>query len=150
MQPLLGLMPRGVAGRCALLYPAAHLRRAPCEKGGLAAAAAACYAYRIVGGVVCVRVRVSHGQNAAQIIPVRCFTCGKVIGNKWEQYVAFLESENEAACVARGLLSPSPPPSPPLSLSLSFSLSLPLSLSFSLSPCVADPWWAAWRWTRSG
>eukprot|EP00037_Helgoeca_nana_P002140 m.32050 g.32050 ORF g.32050 m.32050 type:complete len:68 (+) comp12388_c0_seq1:42-245(+) len=27
------------------------------------------------------------------IIPVRCFTCGKVIGNKWEQYMKFLEAE---------------------------------------------------------
>ena len=24
------------------------------------------------------------------IIPVRCFTCGKVIGNKWEQYLGLL------------------------------------------------------------
>eukprot|EP00051_Salpingoeca_urceolata_P018095 m.252245 g.252245 ORF g.252245 m.252245 type:complete len:70 (-) comp19121_c0_seq2:262-471(-) len=27
------------------------------------------------------------------IIPVRCFTCGKVIGNKWDQYLTFLNSE---------------------------------------------------------
>ncbi|CAE6345171.1 unnamed protein product [Rhizoctonia solani] len=24
------------------------------------------------------------------IIPVRCFTCGKVIGDKWEEYVKLL------------------------------------------------------------
>ncbi|XP_060186657.1 DNA-directed RNA polymerase subunit 10-like protein [Lycium barbarum] len=24
------------------------------------------------------------------IIPVRCFTCGKVIGNKWDGYLALL------------------------------------------------------------
>ena len=33
------------------------------------------------------------------IIPVRCFTCGKVIGNKWETYVDLLAadySEGEA------------------------------------------------------
>ncbi|XP_059309900.1 DNA-directed RNA polymerase subunit 10-like protein [Lycium ferocissimum] len=24
------------------------------------------------------------------IIPVRCFTCGKVIGNKWDEYLALL------------------------------------------------------------
>ena len=32
------------------------------------------------------------------IIPVRCFTCGKVTGNKWESYQALLKegkSENE-------------------------------------------------------
>ena len=25
-------------------------------------------------------------------IPIRCFTCGKVIGNKWEKYQTLLES----------------------------------------------------------
>ena len=24
------------------------------------------------------------------IIPVRCFNCGKVIGNKWEQYTKYI------------------------------------------------------------
>lgn len=27
------------------------------------------------------------------IIPVRCFTCGKVIGNKWEAYLGLLQAE---------------------------------------------------------
>jgi DNA-directed RNA polymerases I, II, and III subunit RPABC5 len=27
------------------------------------------------------------------IIPVRCFTCGKVIGNKWETYLDLLQAE---------------------------------------------------------
>ena len=27
------------------------------------------------------------------IIPVRCFTCGKVIGNKWDKYLKLLEQE---------------------------------------------------------
>lgn len=26
------------------------------------------------------------------IIPVRCFTCGKVIGDKWTAYISMLES----------------------------------------------------------
>jgi len=26
------------------------------------------------------------------IIPVRCFTCGKVVGNKWEKYQELLET----------------------------------------------------------
>ncbi len=33
------------------------------------------------------------------IIPIRCFTCGKVVGNKWEAYLAFLKrgkTEEEA------------------------------------------------------
>jgi DNA-directed RNA polymerase I, II, and III subunit RPABC5 len=31
------------------------------------------------------------------IIPVRCFTCGKVIGNKWNKYLKLLESDTEVA-----------------------------------------------------
>jgi DNA-directed RNA polymerase I, II, and III subunit RPABC5 len=27
------------------------------------------------------------------IIPVRCFTCGKVIGNKWETFVNYLQAD---------------------------------------------------------
>ena len=27
------------------------------------------------------------------IIPVRCFTCGKVIGNKWDLYLDLLSSD---------------------------------------------------------
>lgn len=26
------------------------------------------------------------------IIPVRCFTCGKVVGNKWKEYVHLLQN----------------------------------------------------------
>jgi len=31
------------------------------------------------------------------IIPIRCFTCGKVVGNKWESYVALLQAEHTEA-----------------------------------------------------
>ncbi|CAN6894224.1 unnamed protein product [Brassica oleracea var. botrytis] len=27
------------------------------------------------------------------IIPVRCFTCGKVIGNKWDTYMDLLQAD---------------------------------------------------------
>jgi len=27
------------------------------------------------------------------IIPIRCFTCGKVIGNKWEAYLSLLQAD---------------------------------------------------------
>nr|KYP70066.1 DNA-directed RNA polymerases I, II, and III subunit RPABC5 [Cajanus cajan] len=27
------------------------------------------------------------------IIPVRCFTCGKVIGNKWDAYLDLLQAD---------------------------------------------------------
>lgn len=27
------------------------------------------------------------------IIPVRCFTCGKVVGNKWDRYLTLLSSD---------------------------------------------------------
>ncbi|KAJ1265077.1 hypothetical protein BS78_08G050400 [Paspalum vaginatum] len=30
---------------------------------------------------------------AAMIIPVRCFTCGKVIGNKWDLYLDLLQAD---------------------------------------------------------
>ena len=29
------------------------------------------------------------------IIPIRCFTCGKVIGNKWNKYLQLLEEGKE-------------------------------------------------------
>lgn len=32
-------------------------------------------------------------QNTNMIIPIRCFTCGKVIGNKWEAYLGLLQAE---------------------------------------------------------
>ena len=31
------------------------------------------------------------------IIPIRCFTCGKVIGNKWHRYLELLKEEKEMA-----------------------------------------------------
>lgn len=31
--------------------------------------------------------------DAAMIIPVRCFTCGKIVGNKWEAYLGLLQAE---------------------------------------------------------
>lgn len=35
------------------------------------------------------------------IIPVRCFTCGKVIGNKWETYLDLLQADYSEGCVVR-------------------------------------------------
>ncbi|KAK8387173.1 hypothetical protein O3P69_018077 [Scylla paramamosain] len=35
--------------------------------------------------------RYSHTDE--MIIPIRCFTCGKVIGNKWESYLGLLSAE---------------------------------------------------------
>lgn len=32
-------------------------------------------------------------KRSKMIIPVRCFTCGKVIGNKWETYLGLLQAE---------------------------------------------------------
>lgn len=29
----------------------------------------------------------------SMIIPVRCFTCGKIVGNKWEAYLGLLQAE---------------------------------------------------------
>ncbi|WCJ38010.1 DNA-directed RNA polymerases I II and III subunit RPABC5 [Euphorbia peplus] len=32
-------------------------------------------------------------RGANMIIPVRCFTCGKVIGNKWDTYLDLLQAD---------------------------------------------------------
>ena len=32
-------------------------------------------------------------ENCKMIIPIRCFSCGKVIGNKWEAYLGLLQAE---------------------------------------------------------
>lgn len=32
-------------------------------------------------------------QKLGMIVPVRCFTCGKVIGNKWDTYLDLLQAE---------------------------------------------------------
>lgn len=34
-----------------------------------------------------------YNYSRIMIIPIRCFTCGKVIGNKWETYLGFLQAE---------------------------------------------------------
>ncbi|XP_028754403.1 DNA-directed RNA polymerase subunit 10-like protein [Neltuma alba] len=35
----------------------------------------------------------SHFVLRKMIIPVRCFTCGKVIGNKWDTYLDLLQAD---------------------------------------------------------
>ncbi|KQK80000.1 DNA-directed RNA polymerases I, II, and III subunit RPABC5 [Amazona aestiva] len=34
-----------------------------------------------------------NSYTARMIIPVRCFTCGKIVGNKWEAYLGLLQAE---------------------------------------------------------
>ena len=36
-----------------------------------------------------------EGENSTMIIPVRCFTCGKVIGNKWQTYLHLLSGNGK-------------------------------------------------------
>jgi DNA-directed RNA polymerase I, II, and III subunit RPABC5 len=41
------------------------------------------------------------------IIPIRCYTCNKVIGNKWETYVKYIEENgysNNDAFIKLGLI----------------------------------------------
>ena len=33
------------------------------------------------------------------IIPIRCFTCGKVVGNKWDAYLELLQREHTEGSV---------------------------------------------------
>lgn len=35
----------------------------------------------------------SSHSSAIMLIPIRCFTCGKVIGNKWDAYLGLLQAE---------------------------------------------------------
>ncbi|SCZ98570.1 BZ3500_MvSof-1268-A1-R1_Chr3-1g05470 [Microbotryum saponariae] len=37
------------------------------------------------------------------IIPVRCFSCGKVVGDRWTQYLALLESGHTEGDALDGL-----------------------------------------------
>lgn len=38
------------------------------------------------------------------IIPVRCFTCGKVIGNKYDTYLELMQDENTTDADALSIL----------------------------------------------
>ena len=38
------------------------------------------------------------------IIPVRCFTCGKVIGNKYDTYLELMQDENTTDAAALSIL----------------------------------------------
>ena len=37
------------------------------------------------------------------IIPIRCFTCGKVIGNKWDRYLQLLNNKKEMSEIFQDL-----------------------------------------------
>ncbi|OMO78271.1 DNA-directed RNA polymerase, subunit N/Rpb10, partial [Corchorus capsularis] len=37
--------------------------------------------------------RAKNEDKNKMIIPVRCFTCGKVIGNKWDTYLDLLQAD---------------------------------------------------------
>lgn len=36
-------------------------------------------------------------------IPIRCYTCGKVTGNKWEPYKAYLEDKMKDKTYKKGI-----------------------------------------------
>ena len=38
------------------------------------------------------------------LIPVRCFTCGAVIGNKWQKYIHLVRDEHQTEQEALNLL----------------------------------------------
>jgi hypothetical protein len=46
----------------------------------------------------------SHLTEVNMIIPVRCFTCGKVVGNKWEWYLNLLQVEGMSERFVRVVL----------------------------------------------
>ncbi|CAD5179224.1 unnamed protein product, partial [Musa acuminata subsp. malaccensis] len=39
------------------------------------------------------QAREREREGEEMIIPVRCFTCGKVIGNKWDTYLDLLQAD---------------------------------------------------------
>ena len=39
-----------------------------------------------------------------KIIPVRCFSCGKVVGDKWNAYLDLLGRDYSEGCVASSVL----------------------------------------------
>lgn len=55
---------------------------------------------RLCPAAAAIQCALSASQLAAMIIPVRCFTCGKVIGNKWETYLDLLQAEYSEGCAA--------------------------------------------------
>ena len=50
------------------------------------------YSLSLLSSVICC-VLIHHHHTPKMIIPVRCFTCGKVIGNKWETYLYLLQAD---------------------------------------------------------
>merc|ERR1712159_865257 len=44
-------------------------------------------------GARAAKERARADRSSAMIIPVRCFTCGKVIGNKWDTYLDLLQAD---------------------------------------------------------
>lgn len=66
-----------------------------------------------------------------QIIPVRCFSCGKVIGDKWNAYLELLSQDKSEGCVSSATLRL------PRLIGLSPTHSLESSNSYTLD-----------RWTR--
>ena len=42
--------------------------------------------------------------SCTQIIPIRCFSCGKVIGDKWNAYLALLSEDTSEGSVTRVLV----------------------------------------------
>ena len=61
-----------------------HRRPTPCA-AGLATAAATCRHRHCRPA--------SRTRGPKMIIPVRCFTCGKVVGNLWESFCDLLQAE---------------------------------------------------------
>ena len=60
----------------------ARFTKSPSYRPGLRAAAQAAAAARVLAA-----------GRRAMIIPVRCFTCGKIIGNKYDKYLELLQCD---------------------------------------------------------
>ncbi|XP_068254981.1 DNA-directed RNA polymerases I, II, and III subunit RPABC5 isoform X1 [Nyctibius grandis] len=63
------------------------------ERGGAVTVGVASRGCAPLGGAGTGTLLAALGYSAKMIIPVRCFTCGKIVGNKWEAYLGLLQAE---------------------------------------------------------
>lgn len=50
---------------------------------------------QVPGSTIYTHTHTYNNTHIIMIIPVRCFSCGKVVGDKWEKYLNLLEKEED-------------------------------------------------------
>ena len=49
--------------------------------------------FGLLGVPVCIYIIFNSHLLITMIIPIRCFSCGKVVGDKWETYLEYLQDD---------------------------------------------------------